>query len=147
MWRTSIAVAALLAGIIAVVAHPEHIPERQALMKRSGEQAKIGGQMIRGELPFEAARARVIFAVFGEKAEKLPGLFPEDTRRGDTRAAAAIWDKPAEWQAAIAAFAADTRRAGDIASLDSFKAAFQNVSRHCRSCHEVFRGPPRHHHH
>jgi cytochrome c556 len=148
MFRIALVVATLAIGIAAVVAHPRDIVERQAMMKLSGAQAKIGNQMARGEIPFELAKAHVIFAVFADKAAKLPSLFPHDSRTGGTRARAAIWEKPDEWRAAIDQFAADIEEArAQTADLESFKAGFRNVGRNCVSCHDVFRGPPLHHHH
>jgi cytochrome c556 len=147
MLRIVLAIAALGLGIGAILAHPRDIGERRELMKRSGEQAKIGGLITRGDIPFDLAKAQVIFAVFAEKAAKLPGLFPEDSKSGDTRARPAIWEKPEEWKAAIDKFAADTKEArAQTTDLETFKAAFLNVSRNCLSCHETFRGPPRHPH-
>jgi cytochrome c556 len=144
MLRIAFAIAGLVGGIAAVVAHP-HISERQALMKRSGDQAKLGSLMVRGEVAFDLAKAQSIFAVFAEKSAKLPGLFPADSKTGETRARAAIWEKPDEWKAAIDKFAADTKEASaQTTDLETFKTAFRNVGRHCVSCHEVFRSPPRH---
>ena len=37
-------------------------------MKRSGEQAKIGSQMVRGDIAFDLAKMHAIFAAFAEKA-------------------------------------------------------------------------------
>ncbi len=147
MLRIVLAIAALGLGIGAIVAHPHDITARRELMKRSGEQAKIGGLMIRGDLPFDLAKARAIFAVFAEKAAKLPGLFPDNSRTGDTRARPAIWEQPDEWKAAIAKFAVDTKEASArTTDLETFKEAFRVVGKNCLSCHEAFRGPPRHHH-
>jgi cytochrome c556 len=146
MLRIVFADAALLLGIVAVVADPAHISERQALMKHSGEQAKIGSQMSRGERPFDLAKAHAVFAAFAEKAAKLPSLFPDDSRHGDTRARSAIWERPDEWKAAIAKFAADTQAArAQTTDFETFKASFGNVGRNCLACHEAFRAP--HHHH
>ena len=52
MFRTLIAVfAVLLLGVTAAAAQscPEFIQKRQALMKKSGEAAKIGTEMVKGE--------------------------------------------------------------------------------------------------
>ena len=117
-------------------------------MKRSGEQAKIGSQMVRGDIAFDLAKMHAIFAAFAEKATKLPSLFPDDSKTGETRARAAIWERPDEWKAAIDKFAADTKEArAQATDLESFKTTFRQVGRPCHSCHETFRGPPLQHHH
>jgi len=145
MLRIVLALAALASGVTAVAAHKRDISERQSLMKRSGEQAKIGSLMMRSEIAFELAKAHAIFATFADKAAKLPNLFPDDSRTGETRARPAIWEKPAEWKAAIDKFGADTDEArAHTTDLETFKVAFRNVGRNCLSCHETFRGPPLH---
>src|ERR1700694_4139420 len=108
--RTVLAVAALALGVTAVVAQ-DVVAERKALMKRSGEQARIGVAMVKGEQPYDQAKAQAIFAAFLDKADKMRTLFPESSKTGDHRSLPAIWDKPAEWKAAIDKFEADTKAA------------------------------------
>lgn len=115
------------------------IAQRQALMKSSGAEAKVGAQMARGAMPFDADRAKKIFSVYADKAAKLPALFPEDSKTGDTRAAAAIWEKPDQWKAEIAKFAADAQKGLQATDLESFKVAFGATGKDCGSCHETFR--------
>jgi cytochrome c556 len=139
--RTVIAVAAVAVGVTTALAQ-DVIAERKALMKRSGDQAKLGAQMARGQDPFDLAKAQAVLATYADKAAKLPNLFPATSKTGDTRAMPAIWDKPAEWQAAIKKFADDAKAAQAAAKdLDSFKTAFANVAKNCGGCHETFRKP------
>jgi cytochrome c556 len=51
-----VAFAVLLLGVTTAAAQscPEFIKKRQTLMKKSGAEAKIGTQMIKGERPFDA---------------------------------------------------------------------------------------------
>ncbi len=133
---------AVAIGATAVAAQGDVIAERQALMKRSGEQGRIGTQMVRGEAPYDQAKADAVLANFADKAAKLPTLFPEDSRTGATRALPGIWDKAVEFNAAIAKFAADVKAAqGATKDLESFKAAYTAVNRDCGTCHETFRRP------
>ena len=137
--RVACVVAALAFATTAVIAQ-DVIAERKALMKRSGDMAKQGTQMARGEAPYDNAKAQTVLAAFVDKSEKLPKLFPDTSKSGDTRAAPAIWDKPAEWNAAIAKFGADAKAAqASVKDLDTFKAGFTAVGRNCGSCHEAFR--------
>jgi cytochrome c556 len=139
--RGVLALGALTIGATAVIAQ-DVIAERKGLMKQSGDQARIGAAMVKGEQPYDEAKAQAIFAAYANKANKLKSLFPESSKAGDTRAAAAIWDKPAEWNAAIDKFAADTTAAqASTKDLESFKAAFANVGKNCGGCHQAFRKP------
>ncbi len=139
--RTVLAVAALALGVTAVVAQ-DVIAERKALMKRSGEQARIGVAIVKGEQPYDQAKVNAIYAAYLDKAAKMRTLFPESSKTGDHRALPAIWDKPADWNAAIDKFEADTKAAQASAKdLDSFKAGFEAVGKDCGGCHQPFRKP------
>jgi cytochrome c556 len=137
--RVVLAIAMLAAGHAAAIAQ-DVIAERKALMKRSSEQITIGAAMTKGEQPFDLEKAQAIFRDFAEKAAKLPGLFPANSKIGDTRALSDIWNEPQEWKAAIEKFAADVK-AAQTATKDaqSFKMAFAKVGKNCVECHEEFR--------
>lgn len=143
MIRTALAI---LAGVLVVTAATaqsgdEIIKKRQALMKRSGDMAKLGASMVRGDTPFDKAKADQIFGAFADKAAQLPNLFPENTKTGgDTHAAPAIWEKSDEFKAKIAKFASDVKNAqASDSDLASFKTSFAAVGGNCRGCHETFR--------
>jgi len=40
------------------------IADRKALMKKNGDEAKIGTQFMKGEAPFDLAKAKAIFATY-----------------------------------------------------------------------------------
>jgi cytochrome c556 len=143
MTRMLLTAVAMTIGITAVAAQQSVIEARKALMKRSGEQARIGGQMARGEIPYDAAKAQAMYAAFEDKAQKLPTLFPANSKKGgETRALPAIWDKNDAFKAQIAKFDSDIKAAkAATKDLDSFKAGFASVTRNCASCHENFRRP------
>jgi cytochrome c556 len=121
---------------------PGPIEQRQALMKQNGKDTKAGFGMVKGEVPFDAAKAAVIFSDMNGVAGKFGGLFPKGSETGkDTEAAPAIWTKPAEFKAAVAKFEADTKKAMDAKpqTLDAFKPLMMSVAANCKSCHEAFR--------
>jgi cytochrome c556 len=144
MFRTMLVVlAVLLFGVTAAAAQScqDVIDKRQAFMKRSAEMAKAGSAMIKGDTPFDLAKAKEILAVFAEDAAAMPNLFPDCSKTGDhTTAAPAIWDKPADFKAAQDKFSADVKAAQDnLKDLDSLKASFQSVGKDCGGCHQTFR--------
>ena len=141
MIRVVLAAVVVAFGVTAVAAQ-DVIAERKNLMKRSGEQARAGAQMVRGEAPYDQAKAQAIFDTYIDKAQKLPALFPATSRTGDTRELPAVWEKGADWTAAINKFGADARKAkADTKDLESFKTSFAAVGRNCGACHEAFRRP------
>lgn len=141
MIRIVLAAATIAFGLNAAVAQ-DVIAERKELMKRSGQQARIGVQMVRGEAPFDLKKAQTIFDTYIDKANKLERLFPASSKTGDTRALPAIWEKPNDWKAAIAKFETDAKAAkASTKDLESFKTAFAAAGRNCTGCHEPFRKP------
>ena len=130
---------ALVAGV--VVAQEDAIKARQELMKSNGRQAALGAKMIKGEVPFDLAQAKEIFAHIQEVAAKAPSLFPENSKTGgDTEAKPEIWANMADFQAKFAKLGADAKAAeASVTDLDTFKAAFTNVGKDCGACHEAYR--------
>jgi cytochrome c556 len=142
--RFIVVFAVLLLGVTAAAAQncPEFIQKRQTLMKRSGDEAKIGTAMIKGERPFDAAKVQEIYAAFADDAKQMPTLFPDCSKAGaKTTAAPAIWERMDDFKAAIAKFAVDVKAAQDNKTndLDALKANFQTIGKNCSSCHQTFR--------
>src|SRR5438105_996644 len=135
--------AVLMLGVTAASAQScqDIIDKRQSLMKKSGAEAKIGSEMIKGERPFDLAKVREIYAAFADDATQMPTLFPDCSKTGHkTTAAPAIWQKMDDFKAAIAKFAADIKAAQDnTKDLDSLKANFQIIGKNCSNCHQTFR--------
>ena len=130
---------ALVAGV--AVAQEDPIKARQELMKSNGRQAALGAKMIKGEVPFDLAKAKEIFVNIQEVAAKAPSLFPENSKTGgDTEAKPEIWTNLADFQAKFAKLGADAKAAeGSVTDLDTFKAAFATVGKDCGGCHETYR--------
>jgi cytochrome c556 len=133
---------ALAAAGTTVLAQSDPIAARMALMKANNDNARNVGQMIRGQALFDAAKVDAAFVQWAETAQKLPGLFPENSKTGEkSRVAPKIWDNKADFDAKAAAFAkavADNRAEAKT-SLDGLKAAFKPVSDACDACHKDYR--------
>ena len=98
--------AVLAAALIAPAsAKPDDpVKMREKLMEANGRDAKAGGQMLKGEMPFDAAKAQAIFASMHDVASKFGNYFPAGSLTGKSEASPAIWTKPAEFMAALAKF-------------------------------------------
>src|SRR5947209_8575167 len=139
MIRTVVAIAATFLGVTAVVAQVDAIAARKAIMKSAGDQAKIGSAMAKGEAPFDLAKAHAIFANYVEASQKMPNLFPDNSRTGDTAALPVLWDKKDDVNARYEKLGADSRAAeAATKDLDSFKASFSGVLKNCGGCHELY---------
>lgn len=138
--RTVLAVTALAFGATAVLA--DAIADRKALMKQQSAQTAQGTKFMKGEEPFDLAKAKNIFVVLVSTAEKTPSLFPANSKDGDTKALPVIWEKMDDFKAKAAQLAADAKAAeASVKDEASFKAAFPNVTKNCGGCHQVYRKP------
>jgi cytochrome c556 len=136
------AIAAVTFAATAVLAQQDPIAARKPLMKANGQNAAAVTKMIKGETPFDAVTVQAAFTQWAETAEKMAGLFPENSLMGETRALPAIWTERAKFEAAIAKFAKDVAdNRGKATSLDGLKVAIAVVGTNCRECHEAFRRP------
>ncbi len=140
MMRGTAIAAFVLSVATTVVAQTDVIAERKGIMRGNGAAARTGTQMIRGEVPFDAARAREVFTGVQSGMTRFPNLFPENSRTGDTRAAPRIWEDMPGFRAAAAKIVQDaTDAAASTTDLASFQANFQKVTANCDSCHERYR--------
>jgi cytochrome c556 len=140
--RTALAALAIGLSVDAVIAQQDPVTTRENLMKQNDEHARTVVQMMRGQKPFDAAAVDAAFAQWADTAQKLPGLFPENSKTGgDNRASSKIWVNKKDFDAKVAAFAkavAENRDKAKI-SLDGLKAAIPIVGKGCDNCHEDYR--------
>ena len=133
----------LLAGLAAagpVLAQGGPIGARQQAMKAMQDQAEIGAAILKGQAPYDAAKAALMFKTFGDGIKGYASLFPPGSDKGDTKAQPAIWSDRAGFEAAIAKFEQlVAENAPKAATADGFKAAFVAVADGCRSCHQGFK--------
>jgi cytochrome c556 len=141
MLRTILLTAALALGATAVVAQGDPIATRKETMKGVGAATRIGTQMSKGEIPFDAAKAKEILQTYANAADKMHNYFPETSKTGgETTAAPTIWQNQADFRKRFDDWAMDIQRASaQTNDLESFKAAFGNVTRACGGCHETYR--------
>jgi cytochrome c556 len=142
MNRIVLAVGAVALAVTAVAAQSDPIAARRALMKKNGDEAKIVTAMVKGEAPFDAAKAQTAFATFADSAAKAPALFPDNSKTGgDTAALPAIWENKADFDARLAKFGTAAKEAeGKVKDLDGLKATWGGFAKeNCGGCHEKYR--------
>lgn len=135
-------IAALLVPLAAtvVVAQTDLIAARKAVMKDIGDQTKVAGAMVKGDVAYDAAKAATIFKSYTDGAAKFGSLFPAGTENGDTKAAPAIWSDRAGFDAAVTKFKADiAANVGSIGTEAGFKTAMAAVGDNCRTCHQTYK--------
>jgi cytochrome c556 len=142
MIRFVLAAAGICLGASIVLAQSaDPIAARQELMKANGRASRTGTAIVRGETPFDIAKAREVLQVYVNTAEKFGALFPEDSKTGGkTTAAPKIWEDKAGFDAALAKFGDDARKGlADTKDLESFKTAFAAIGKDCGACHQTYR--------
>lgn len=145
MIRTMFAVlflAAIALGASFAVAQQDPIKARQSLMKSNGDAAKKAVAMVKGEQPFDLAEAHKIFATFADAGEKMPALFPENSKTGEkTAALPKVWENMADVKARFAKLTTDAKAASaSVKDLDTFKASIGTIGKNdCGGCHELYR--------
>lgn len=136
-------VAAVALGATAVIAQQDPLAARKALMKLNNDHARVTVGMVRGTTPYDAAKVKEAFDQWADTAKKFGGLFPDNSKDGETRAMPAVWSERAKFDAEIAKFAKDVadNSAKATANLDGLKAAMAVIGKDCANCHETFRKP------
>jgi cytochrome c556 len=145
MKRIALAIVLAAFGVTAVVAQSDPIAARKALMKGNNDNATILVRMMRGDAPYDAAKVNAAFAQFAETAQKLPNLFPDNSKTGgQTRATAKIWQTRSDFDEKIAIFAkAVTDNRDKAKNPDELKVAVPAIGKACDGCHEQYRGRSR----
>ncbi|MFG1403013.1 c-type cytochrome [Xanthobacter sediminis] len=135
--------AAVVAGLLAATAayaQTNVIQQRRAAMKTIGEQTEIGASILKGQVPFSAEKAELIFQTFKDKMVGFEKLFPPGSDTGETKSTSAVWSDRAGFDAAIVKFnQAVAENAPKATTEAGFKAAFTAVAENCRSCHQSFK--------
>ena len=103
--------------------------------------ATSGGKFMKGEEPFDLAKAKAIFATYADTASKMPALFPPDSKTGEkTEALPIIWEKMDDFKAKFEKFGTDAKAAeAKVTDEASFKEIFPTVQKNCGACHQTYR--------
>ena len=140
--RIALAVTGLIISVGAVVAQSDPVKEREDLMKGNQKGADLVVAMMTGKAPYDAKAVDAAFAQWADTAQKLPGLFPDNSKTGgDNRASPKIWLNKKDFDAKSADFgkAVADNRAKATASLEGLRAAIPLVGNGCDNCHKEYR--------
>src|ERR687890_6067 len=138
MMRMMIVSAALAVGATAVVAQGNPIAQRKETMKGVGAATAAGNRMMKGEAPFDLAKAKEILQTYAGAADRMHTYFPENSKTGgETTASPKIWESQAEFRKRFDDWAADIKKASaQTDDLESFKTAFSTLTKACGGSHE-----------
>ena len=133
--------AAVASTATIVLAQQNPILARQEIMKKSDDDLKELSRMMRGEVPYDAAKVSAAYASMEDSYKKGHGLFTENSKTGEkTRASPKIWENRADFDAKLAAFIKVAGEAKTKATNEeAFKTVHQAVIKACDNCHADYR--------
>ncbi len=121
------------------------VKERRDLMKKTvAPAAKLGGQMVKGVKPFDAAEAAKAMNDINGVPEKYVTLFPKGTEHGaiaDSEALPKVWEDFDNFKALATKLKDTSAKAAGAAEQGkgTFTAAFNDMTKVCKQCHESYR--------
>lgn len=134
--------ACLAFSAAAAVAADDPIAARQQIMENVGKSTGVGGAMAKGEMEYDPVKAMLVFRAINASIIGFPELFPEGSETGgDTEAKPEIWSDRAGFEEAAAELEqASAQLIENVPQdLDSFRAAFSDMTKKCGGCHETYR--------
>jgi len=137
----AVTLAAVASSATIVLAQQNPILARQEIMKKSDDDLKALSRVMRGEAPFDAAKAKAAYASMEDSYKKVQGLFPDNSKTGDkNRASPKIWENRADFDNKMAAFIKVAGEAKTKATNEeAFKTVHQAVIKGCDNCHADYR--------
>lgn len=120
------------------------IGQRKAVMKSVGGSTKTGSEMVKGEVPFDATKAAEAMGTIATGWATFASYFPKGSETGgETTASPKIWESFADFDTKGKKLASDAAAAQKAAAngVDAFKAAFGEVTKNCKGCHDAYRVP------
>ena len=144
IFRTVLVLGAIAIGVTAAVAQQEAVKARKDVM---GGIAKsyygVLARMNRGQAPYDQAAATAALNLVAAESQKVATVFTPNVMpatQSDYDASPKIWQNKADFDAKAAAFVKAVADNKDtVKNLDTFKVAFQNISKACDACHETYR--------
>jgi cytochrome c556 len=138
-WTAAAFAIAISVGLAAETG-ADAIKDRRALMKANGDATKPIIPMLKGAAPFDLATVQKALKTYSDAAEKMPALFPPDSKTGDTNALPAIWDNMADVDARFEKLGKDAAAAlANVKDEASFKSIMPDFFKNCGGCHEKYR--------
>lgn len=143
-WISAGLIAASLAGAVAAADMAGVVQDRQAHYKQIGKAAKGIYDQLNGSAP-DVAAIQGYARTIDQLAPQVPSWFPvgSGAEAGvKTEALPAIWARPADFQTAASAFAAEAHKFDTVAAggdLTAIRGEYGALGHACKNCHDQFR--------
>jgi cytochrome c556 len=146
MTRRPFILAAFALAAAPALAAEDPIAARQLIMGANGGAAGVATGILKDEIAYSPVLGKSVLATLAAGAATFGDYFPEGSHDpARSKAAPAIWEDAAGFDAALADFATDAGAGLEAAGRDgpadkaAFAAAVQPVLENCKTCHEDFR--------
>lgn len=144
MLRVVLGLAALTVAATAVLAQSTAITQRKDAMKAIAGATKVPVAMIKGEAKFDLAKVQAALKTIETNAAKAKGLFPDDSKSGDTAVLAVAFSNKSDFLAKFDNFVSAAKAAqAAIKDEATLKSEWPKVASNCGGCHKVYRAPPK----
>lgn len=139
--KLAIAMGSLSLGVAGAAAADDPIKARQELMKTVGKNTKFSAQMVKGKVAFESLLAEEAMETIAGVPDKYVNLFPAGSDKGETEASPKIWEDMDGFKATAAKLKEAALNGVKAANEgpEAFKAAFGELTKTCKSCHQDYR--------
>ncbi|MBX9588177.1 MAG: cytochrome c [Hyphomonadaceae bacterium] len=122
--------------------NPAAIDQRKQAMKALAGALKDPVAMSKGEAPFDLAKVQASLKAVQETAAKAKGLFPDDSKAGETDVLPVAFDNKADLMAKLDKLVADAQIAATAIKDDAgLKAELPKLAGNCGGCHKAYRKP------
>lgn len=141
----SIAVAVVLGvGSVSAYASGDVVEQRRDHMKTIGKSMGLSVKMVRGAIPYDAAKAAEAMRAMSTASEQFVKLFPEGTdltQKPKSEAKPEIWKNMQDFVAKSNELKTASASAAAAAAQGkgAFGAAFGAVGKTCGGCHKLYR--------
>jgi cytochrome c556 len=118
------------------------VKKRQNAMESIAKAVKMSSRMVKGTLPYNQATASGAMKTISEAGERFGQYFPKGSNEDpDSEASEKIWTDRKGFDDLLSKFNSDAKKAMDVASAGPapFKAAFMDLVKNCKSCHDGYR--------
>jgi len=143
--RFVVALAGAVVAVTTAQAQSDVLPSTVVMRDMGQAFYRDLNNMVKGEAPFDKAKAEEAYAKLTAAAAKISTSFP-DTIQGKTSANTRFSSSPKVWEDKAGFGAASAKltkeisdNRGKIDTLDGLKATYPAINNACGGCHEVFR--------
>lgn len=145
MIRALLTVLTAIFCVGSAVAQSDLLPSTALMREQAQALYRDLNGMVKGEAPYDKAKAEAAMAKLKDTASRIPTAFPESSKgkmSPNTRYSASekVWSDKGEFNVRAANMSkAIDANASKVGTLEELKTAYPAVNGACNACHEEFR--------